>query len=66
MYLLVIPANKSIKSITEIATGDQTDIYTNRKFKEEKIEVIDSIPYQLIFLGSGNLISGQYTINFYG
>lgn len=64
LFLLAIPANKQIKSITEVATGDQTAIYTNRKYKEERVEVVNSKSYQLLFLGTGNLMSGQYTINF--
>lgn len=66
LYLLAIPVNKRVESIVESVTGDQTVLYTDRIYQEERQLLIEEKPYKLIFLGRGNLMSGEYTIKFYG
>lgn len=69
-YLLVLPESVNINKITEEMTGDQTTLYTNRRYVTDRpVTVVEngvSKPYKLIFLGRGYQMSGNYTITLHG
>lgn len=69
-YLLILPENINVKSITEEVTGDQTILYTDRLYAIDRPVTINedgvSKPYKLIFLGRGSQMSGTYIITLHG
>lgn len=64
-YLLVLPINVEVKSITSEIVGDQTILYTDRKYLVDRSVTVGGKPYKLIFLGRGSKMSGNYTIKLY-
>jgi hypothetical protein len=64
-YLLVLPVNVKVKSITAEIVGDQTILYTDRKYLDDRFVTVEGKAYKLIFLGRGSKMSGNYTIKLY-
>lgn len=62
-YIFIIPENLTIDTIRSAIT-DESNLYTNRYYKEEKNIYIDGNKYKVVFLGDGQNRTGEYTIKF--